>query len=275
MLPIFIPTLNRAHLHGQQMTRQRTLRNLPPKMRKATTLVVDPLDYKAHRADYDDIMREFQVKLAVVPKPNMGIALTREFIGRELATNKFIMVDDDLRFYHRIGDDYKHLYKNELVDTERMFADLDEALDRFAHVAISARQFNNADTNKPESRQNKRAIRVLGFRREEFISVEHGRVEIMEDFDVTLQLLRKGIPNLVFFKWAQDQYETQEMGGCSTYRTLELHNASVRKMAKLHKDFIKVVEKKDNRAGQGFGTRLEAQIRWEVAFESSKSDRFF
>jgi len=275
MLPIFIPTLNRAHLRGQQTTRQRALRNLPQSLRKYTTLVVDPVDHHEHRRDYRDIVDEFGCKLAVVEGHRLGIALTRHYIGKFLAKNKFVMVDDDLRFYHRLNGDHKHLYKNSEEDTEQMFEDLEAALDKYAHVAISARQFNNAETNKPDFRENKRAIRVLAFRRKEFLSVEHGRVDIMEDFDVTLQLLRKGYPNLVFYKWSQDQYETQEVGGCSTYRTRQLHDASVRKMAQLHADFIKLVEKKDNRAGGDFGTRLEAQIKWEKAYESSKSTRFF
>jgi hypothetical protein len=204
--------------------------------------------------------------------PKQGIARTRHWIGQNSGSAKFLMMDDDLRFYKR-GDDPSEtrLWKLEEGDMKEMLRYCSAMLDRYAHIAVSAREGNNR-LELPYVTCS-RPLRVLGYRTKPFLQCEHGRVAIMEDFDVTLQLLGMGYQNCVITKYAQDQPQTQAPGGCSDYRTHELHQQNVLKMAKLHGDLVKLREK-DNKTGGEFGKRLEATIYWQKAWQQSLPEIF-
>jgi hypothetical protein len=197
-----------------------------------------------------------------------GIAATRLAIGKHAQMNgfkHFVMCDDDLKFFHRFSDSVS-LHRNEPKDDRRMLRTVDKALHEYAHVAISARQGNN-QLDWP-SVPNRRPLRVLAYRTEIFLRAEHGRVAIMEDFDVTLQLMRMGHSNLIITEYAQDQLKTQLPGGCSDYRDHALHEANVLKLSQLHPGFVTVREKQ-NKTGGAFGVRTEATIYWKQALKSA------
>lgn len=216
--------------------------------------------------------------IAVLPCPVNGIAATRQWIGQHSETEKFIMLDDDLRFFYRPlirPDDDKYgdagkpnepprLYRSKPENIYAMFREVERRLTTYAHVAVGPREGNN---NSPyPGWECKRPLRALAYRREPFLSVEHCRVQVMEDFDVTLQLLYKGYKNWVTTSFAQDQYATALDGGCSDYRDHALHEKNVRKMAALHPGIVKLREKKNKHGGE-FGHRLEATIYWTKAYE--------
>jgi hypothetical protein len=203
-----------------------------------------------------------------------GIARTRQFIGQH-ADDKFLMLDDDLRFFHRpavledgADNTSAKLFKIDTLESGmlRMLAAVRQALDRYAHVAISAREGNNR-LAWPYVLCN-RPLRALAYRKDPFMGCEHGRVAIMEDFDVTLQLMKAGHANCIITKYAQDQVQTQMAGGCSDYRTHELHAKNVQKLAALHDPFVKL-RWKENLGGGEFGRRQEATIYWKKAYDSA------
>jgi hypothetical protein len=101
--------------------------------------------------------------------------------------------------------------------------------------------------------------------------MEHGRVEIMEDFDLNLQMLRAGYSSAVLYKYANGQGETNAPGGCSTFRTLELHNRNVAKLAELHPGFVKLKTNRKTKSGGELSNRHEATIYWKKAYESSQN----
>lgn len=216
--------------------------------------------------------------IAYIPVAKDGIAAARETCGgfalhyqRDgYANDKFLMLDDDLRFAHRpgIGPKLTPCTKQQM---RAMLYTVQTYLDTFAHVAISARQGNN--TLPLYCVECSRPLRALAYRAEAFLKCEHGRVQIMEDFDVTLQLLRMGYKNAVITSYVQDQYRTNALGGCSDYRTHELHEKNVRKLAKLHPGLV-VLRDKENTSRQvkrdGMYKRLEATIYWEKAYASSQ-----
>lgn len=197
-----------------------------------------------------------------------GIARTRQFCGKLSKSGKMLMLDDDLKFYCRVSKDDWHLkYPKDLGrSVGDMLLAVEAALDDYAHVAISAREGNNRLPY--EGVECSRPLRALAYQTSKFLELEHGRVQIMEDFDVTMQLLRKGYKNLVIASWAQGQIQTQMEGGCSDYRTLELHDRNVRAFAELHHPFVRL-RSKANRSGGAFGTRTEATIYWQKAYQSS------
>lgn len=208
----------------------------------------------------------------ILPCPKLGIAATRHAIGLHAAKcgdAKFVMFDDDLRWFRRKSFEDKTLYRLTEGQMLTMLNITERGLNHYAHLAISPRQ-NNNQLPMPYV-ENRRPIRALGYQTAVFLKAKHGRVAIMEDFDVTLQLMRLGYKNCLITKYSQDQRQTQNPGGCSDYRTHELHQQNVRKLADLHKGFITLKEK-NNITGGEFGKRMEALIYWKRAWLSSQGN---
>lgn len=222
-------------------------------------------------------------KIGVLGCPENGIAKTREWIGKR-ADDKFLMLDDDLRFFYRPitrplddplpgaglpNQNPPRLYRARVVDIIGMFATIDTALNSYVHAAVGPREGNQ---NWPYPfAENRRPLRALAYRRKQFLECEHGRVDIMEDFDITLQLIAKGHKNFITTNFAQDQYQTQLAGGCSDYRDHALHERSVLKMVELHAPFV-VPKQKQNKHGGAFGTRTEATIYWAKAYKAAMKE---
>lgn len=231
--------------------------------------------------DYVPLARKH--KIAKILRCNEdGIAKTRQLCG-QTAKNKFIMFDDDLRFIRRNSVDDWRLYEFGKYDFKALMILISRLLDTYAHVCVGPRQHNVVySTHVPPSGSEPkphnypfyiigRPLRALAYRKKEFLECEHGRVAIMEDFDVTLQLLERGYQNVVITQYAQDQPQTQMTGGCSDYRTKELHEKNVRLMAKLHPNVV-TIRQKENTTGGDFGKRIEATIYWKKAYALSMEE---
>jgi hypothetical protein len=139
-------------------------------------------------------------------------------------------------------------------------------LTMFAHVGISARGGNNLKLSKVET--NERMMRFLAYDRMRVPpDCRFDRVPCKQDFDMTLQLLRKGLPNAVIYEFAQDQVrQSNAPGGCANYRTEEMVEEAARELQRLHPKFVKLVEKTNNN-WKGFEkeSRLEVKIAWKQA----------
>jgi hypothetical protein len=145
-------------------------------------------------------------------------------------------------------------------------------LNKYAHGSVDIRQGNNARNNdkKYPVKIVGRMLRVLGYQTIPFLASVHGRVPVMEDFDVTLQLLRRGYPNFILTNWVQDQQQTQLPGGCSDYRDHEKQSAAAEELKRLHPAFVEIVQKQ-NSTGGAFGNRKDVRIKWEQALKSAKT----
>lgn len=257
-IPIYIPSMSRANAFHNG------------------TLAWIPEDVKVYMVVPEEQVNDYLTKIhfnkkrriSVISCPEKGIAKTRKFIGEHAAKRgfaKFIMMDDDLKFAKRINNTKLNpCNKTEMYELLDLVQD---KLYRYAAVGVSPRQGNNRC--EEDFMVNTRLIRFLAFRTQEFLECEHDRVLVMEDFDILLQLLRKGHENFSIFDFCQDQNETQAKGGCSDYRTLENHEASAIKLAELHDPFVKL-RQKVNKTGGEFGNRKEVTIYWKKAYLSSK-----
>jgi len=200
--------------------------------------------------------------------PVNGIDKVRHWIGmraQAMGQSTFCMMDDDLTFARRITPGDWHARQSTAEDIREMIEKVEQLLMQgYAAVGVSAREGNNRLTG--DVKENTRMIRVLSFHTKTFLECEHGRVPVMEDFDVLLQLLRKGLPNVVTVNFLQGQRATQETGGCSDYRTLKNHSAAAEKLAELHKGFVSLRIKKNK---GDFGVRKEVTIQWKKAFDSA------
>lgn len=206
------------------------------------------------------------------PAPN--IAAKRLWIGHLAASRgeeKFCMMDDDIyEFFHRKNTDVTNLVypSNKRAYWAEMMSWLSAALDEHAHASISAREGNHfAGPGDVVSlaEKNTRTLRVLAYRTEDFLSVEHCRVPVMEDMDVNLQLLRSGRTNVNSFWYSQGQRGTGARGGCSDYRDEAMQDASARRLAELHPGLVRLRQKKN--VSGGLRERTEVTISWKKTVE--------
>lgn len=213
-------------------------------------------------------VRGFSYDKIAEKRLKMGIA------AREEGHEQFFMLDDDIDFLirkHAQDFPLRAQYSDDVIE---MFNYLRELVRNgsFSHVGVSGREGNNQGGNGTREEllaHNTRCMRFVCYNTEDFLSVEHCRVDVMEDFDVTLQLLRKGRPNAVSFWYANGQKMTNAPGGCSLWRTRELHNASASKLAQLHAPYVSLRQKENKTDREGLGTRLEVTVHWKKAYKSA------
>ena len=253
-MKIYIPSHKRPD-------KQITWESLPDFLKKKAKIVVQA----SQAEDYE------QYNPLVLPKHIKSIGPTRQYLMENVKDKYLCMMDDDLRFYTRIlrGANKGKLRKMEDKDFQLMYDTLEGYLSSgYIHAGISAREGNNRVEGLTV--ENTRMMRVLCYSRGRFnrLGIRFDRMEDKEDFDVTLQLLEKGFPNIVSFQFAHNQTGSQTSGGCSDMRTLESMAKSSKKLAKLHPGFVKVVEK-ETKSAWGGGVRTDVRISWKKAYESS------
>lgn len=252
-----------------------TLSHLPDTRLANTVLWVHSSEYDEYKTALNQQPRFNSVSL--IHSEYSTIGEKRRQMGQyafDQCYAEFCMMDDDLDFLIRKKDDNFALRTQMPEETVGMLDTIQMYLRRgYAQVCISPREGNNRfGDGGPDELVNEctRGMRITAYRTKDFLSVEHDRVPVMEDFDVLLQLLRSGRKNIVLGYWANGQKKTNSAGGCSIWRTLELHNAAVEKMAELHPDFVKVRLKKNKTDADGFGTRKEVTVQWKRAYQSSQ-----
>ena len=247
--------------HGRGPKRQLTYDNLPPAIQEQSTTLIQWRE----RENWLGTGR----RIMILPDHVRDLPSTREWVHRNMNT-KVVMLDDDLVFSRRRTDEPTK-FTGEDLDLEDMFKRIENGLDFYAHVGVSHRE--GANRNTATYLLVGRMMRVLAYRtdimlREKIIS---NRTPDVEDFDVTLQLLRKGYPNFIVNNWVHNQGGSDQTGGCSEYRTPETHDRDVRIMAEAHAPFVKVVKKKtkDKWCADENGERTDVIIQWKKAFASA------
>tara|TARA_R100000306_G_C4367735_1_gene138461 strand:- start:800 stop:1585 length:786 start_codon:yes stop_codon:yes gene_type:complete len=253
-MKIYIPTRGRP-------TNQVTLEHFPKLLVEHGTveLVVDE--------DEQDLYGKYDyAKKMVIPESIKGISGKRKYIVNNSPEPRIVMLDDDLRFYIRKSPTDWHLRYLETEEYYALFGLFDEFFDQgYAHVGISAREGNNRVESLAV--ENTRYMRVLGYNLDVFPpDVEWGRTEIMEDFDIALQLLRRGKACKVSYYYAQGQKSSNASGGCSEWRTMEVQSEGAERLAALHPTCVKVVEKSTKTAWDG-QTRKDVRVGWKKAYK--------
>lgn len=260
-MKIYIPTRGRPH-------KQIFYNSLPDTWKKEVIFVgtkqedLPELDYMAERV--------------VAPAWVKNIGDKRQWIITDYHNVKLhgpsiVMVDDDIRIAVRRQDDKTKFRQAGEEDVSDMLNALWRALEDYAHVTVCPREGGNRHINGDV--ENTRAMRVLGYD-VEVLRKEHvdfQRCDVQCDFDTTLQLLRAGYKNLMLANWVQDDAGgSNAPGGCSIYRDLNYNAEIARKLAGLHKGYVKTVLK-TTKGAWGGGTRTDVQIQWKKAYASSQS----
>ena len=250
---IYIHTAGRP---GQQTT----FKSFTPALMERTRLVVQAHEAEAHR-------RDDYPRLVVLPETITKLSPTRQWILENSESNKLVMMDDDLTFSYRNPASGVKLLKGCSESIERMFKVLELTLDTHIHAGISAREGNN-HVEAP-FKDVGRMMRLLAYDRKKVLAsgCRFDRLETKQDFDLTLQLLRKGMPNRVWYDFAHNQPGSNNAGGCSVYRTQEVMNRCANELEGLHPDYVTVVDK-TTKTSWGGGTRTDVRIAWKKAYES-------
>jgi hypothetical protein len=251
-MKIYIPTRGRPF-------NQETLKHFPQEMKKQVVLVID-------EDEKDEYHWCPNTPKMIIPANIKGIGPKRKYIVENTDDPRIVMLDDDLRFYIRKSPTDWHLRYLESEEYPALFGLLDEWMDQgYAHCGVSAREGNNRiEALRVE---NTRYMRVLAYNLDAFPKdVVWGRTRIMEDFDMALQLLRRGKACSVSYYYAQGQKSSNASGGCSEWRTMEVQSEGAERLAALHPTCVKVVEKSTKTAWEG-QTRKDVRVGWKKAYK--------
>lgn len=258
---VVVPSTGRAD-------KMSTLDWLPQKLLPHTVVACRPMEVSTYR---DSITTMGFAEVRVRPTPP-GIHRARQFITHKAKTRYVLQVSDDLRFAIREGPGSVSLRE---ATRQEVGAGLGQLLtwmqrDGFAHVGMSTRGGNNRveEPYKDVTRMNDVYGHDTNVLHEH--DVRWDRLQVMEDFDVTLQLLRLGYPNRVLYLMCWDQPATNHDGGCSTYRTPEVQKEGAFGLKELHPEFVRT-RRASASNWEGFPEeRWDVTCYWKKAYESSK-----
>ena len=255
---IYIPSRGRADLK-----KQSTYMALPASLKRETLLVVPAQEHAAYAS----------LGLpAISPNTSVtGIGPTREWIVKMHSAYRtdprFCMLDDDLAFGRRRIDSPAHFREMGPNDFRTLFLNIEKQLTRYAHVTVCAREGGNRLADSATVEENMRPLRVLAYDADVLIreDVHFDEVELMEDFHAALSLMRKGYANALLTAWCQGQRQSNEAGGCSTYRTLKTQARAARELARIHAPHVRLTTKTTKHAWGG-GERVDVVVSWKKAY---------
>lgn len=255
-LSIAIPSRGRAG-------NVETIAWLPADILDRLELFVRADEHEAYRAAYPDL------RVTVVPEWISAIPAKRQWIVEQCTTRYLMQIDDDVMFYRRDGEHESGTPRLRNATPEEvglMIREmLEKARDGYAHVGVSMRPGNNRfDGDGLDMNQKGGSWRVCHIFLHDLAAFkEHGirwdrMTRTMEDFDVTLQLLRAGCSPYMFYKWSQHDKGLDAPGGCSEYRDEEVWGDAVAELQALHPDVVRL---RENAKGTP-----QAQVEWRRAF---------
>lgn len=259
---IYIPTYRRPNV-------QTTFHKLPRQWQDKLWFVV--------REDEEHLFK-WHPRLVIVRAPGAPEARQAALLHCvSEGETKLWMFDDDLTFSCRSGDmdydsngkEFHILRPMTLDDMDRGLSEADSELDTYAAVAFSARGFNNGIV--ADRREGYRMMMAFGVRTD-FLAEHHIRFnefKFWEDFHVTLEILKRGYPNLIMMDYCHNGV-TNKAGGVSTYRTRERLLEEREKFIARHAPYAIAVEKKAESWGQGMsGTVPDLKIDWAKALREA------
>ena len=265
-LQIFCHTYGRPH-------RKRTIDRLPKRLRQRAWLVV-----QKREADQYEYPRKI-----VLPNKIKMLSPTRQFILDHAETRKILIMDDDFKFLRRKNpEDVRdwHMEPCKGVDIYPIFDLILDWLDEYAHCGLSDRLKNNKLASIRNARLFKECDRMMRFlaydvEKVREVGARFDRIDLKQDMDMTLQLLRAGFKNIVSYQYAIDQIGgSHSKGGCATYRTPEMMDRCARELAKLHPGLVKIRKVKLKSGWEAFGhERIDVRVSWGKAYSSSAKAR--
>jgi hypothetical protein len=253
-MKIYIPTLGRTD-------NQQTWDNLPQFLRKRTYLICPPEEFDAHT-------KAGRQAIACPVNGVFPVGYVRQWI-LEQADGPFLMMDDDLVFCARMSNNDWHLRQATVDDFIHMYDLMDYLFQHYHHIGLSSRTGNNRIGDRVVYVARQHAVYgVNPFIMKKF-NIRFDEMPLMQDFDVTLHLLRRGFPNAVIYHYCWNHGVSNAAGGCSDYRTPESHTQAAHMLKKRHPEFVTIVQKETKVSWVGMKTRTDVRVAWRKAYESA------
>jgi hypothetical protein len=264
---ILIPTLGR-------MDKQRTYKNLSPRLKAMTRFVV-----QAHEAE--EMEKRYPGQVIALPSEIRTISPTRQWMWDNFKDRRYMMLDDDLVFTIRdiAGTDSKGepkyssktLYDKDEDKWGELLELVDKCMDDGYH--FGGFKFLGAKPSAFPFEENKRlmaAMFVDGPNSD--VGINWNRIPAAEDFDASLQWVNKGLKISLITRFMIDN-KSYIKGGCDTFRTVQVHNYSMTKLQQLWPEYVKLKTKeihksfgKDRWAGEQV---LRATILMKKCYEDA------
>ena len=252
---IYIPSYNRV---GQQ----KTYDNLSYKWKEKTYIVASPNE---NHVGY---------QILDCPIQGTGIAPVRKWISEHGEGKRYAVFDDDIEFVYTRRENEEGPSNTPL--TEKQFDDMFDTMNSWideGYIHVACDVCWNPPTRNIDFKINSRITTNIFYdgTKLPIDKIDWTSLDIAEDYFVNLQLLTMGYQNKVSLKYRTNPSATQSKGGCSTFRTLDIHNESMKKLKEKFSEFVELREKITKNSGEWSGKpRLAATISWKKAYQSSQ-----
>lgn len=234
--------------------------------------------YMFTREDRVDELRKYvpeTIRIIGNPMDIDGIADIRQRCIEQVPKGKVWFIDDLCTFGWR---DTELKQYNDMPEWlfMMMYDRLDKMLDSYMQVGFSARGGNNHV--REDFKEVGRAYTTYGLRtdwmeREDIrfdgMYRQNPSVKLYEDYWITLSMLTKGFKNAIIYNFFFN-YVHNNIGGNSTFRTLELQEQAAYELQKHFPQFVTVETKEGTWGKMGMENRKEVRIQWQKAYQSSQ-----
>lgn len=224
----YIPTRGRV---GKQLT----LENLPVGVRHLVTLVCPEDEFEDHLRVY----RGYNCEIVAQPDRINTIGEKREWIFKTLA------VSDNVDFAWQLDDDLTlktlgpgQLFKKSVNLPDQTMQWFDETEPQLRKIYPVLGLGTSYFAPKGGIRDNYHLGFAWGMSRAAREALQMNRMDVFEDIDFTLQMLRKGFKIGVGYDVVVDQKQPDAPGGVTGERTPETIERDVRKLMKFHDGIV-------------------------------------
>jgi hypothetical protein len=225
----------------------------------------------------DELRKHIPESIQIIPNEMDidGIADIRQRCIEKVPKGKVWFIDDLATFGWR-DTELKQYNDMPVYKFLALYERISEMLNTYMQVGLSARGGNNHVTEP--FKEVGRAYTTYGLRTD-WMQVHDIRfdgmyranpnVKLYEDYWITLSMLTKGFKNAILYNFFFN-YNHNNTGGNSTFRTLELQENAALELQKHFPQFVTIETKEGTWGKMGMENRKEVRIQWQKAFQSSQ-----
>lgn len=256
---------------ARRVGNQITLKSVGNKTLERITVVCPKEEVGKHK---DWCEKNLDIMPSFLSEPAGGLRLSdkRQWLLKKCPSDHMLMLDDDLIFATRATSESTKLTPATRDEVDHMIDMLQQWLEasQFTGVGVSPRAGNNRMATYYEVCC--RMMCVLGF------NVKHLRdnklrfdlTPVMSDFAIVLQMLERGMPNIITTQFTHDQPGSNTAGGCSAYRTVEMMAQTANTLAARWPGIVTVKTKKTKARWSSFEhERTDVTILWKKLWKMS------
>ena len=257
---IYIPTYKRSD-------RQITYNNLPKEIQQKVTFIIN---------ECEKDISFFQDKQTIVLPDSCKIAEKREMAFLNSKNEKFAVFDDDIIFHKRIEGKTKKL--ESFSDFQEMFDFFSNLLDDpeiFLVNPIGTHIFPNFSKDYQEAVLSSQSNFFDGPKLLKE-NLDWTSLQLFEDAYLIMQMLSKGYVNRVYNNYCFVGSKLNSKGGCSTFRTSQVHNESLLKLKKAFPEHVSIIKTKEPymegiQPGTILKSRLQPYRLWKDSVKKNKT----